>query len=132
MSIGDRRLPGQSPLFLNAPRSAEYARADGGDRSGRRPRSVCFGAARRGPARHSRTVVGGVGCAAEAKPHIAWRLRAAERVEAAYGPSPNLVVLAVPATALTSSARACAGELGICRRCAEAIRAPAYVATVWV
>ena len=36
-----------------------------------------------------------VGSAAEATPHVAWRLRAAQRVNAAYGPSPNLAVVAV-------------------------------------
>ena len=40
-------------------------------------------------------MVGGVGSAAEATPHVAWRLRAAERVAAAYGPAPNLAVVAV-------------------------------------
>jgi len=38
--------------------------------------------------------MGGVG-SAEATPHVAWRLRAAERVAAAYGPAPNLAALAV-------------------------------------
>jgi hypothetical protein len=41
------------------------------------------------------TVVGGVGSAAEASPHVVWRLRAAQRVVAAYGPAPNLAVAAV-------------------------------------
>jgi len=40
-------------------------------------------------------VVGGVGFAAEATPHVVWRLRAAERVAVAYGPAPNLAVAAV-------------------------------------
>jgi hypothetical protein len=126
MSIGERRIPGQSPSFL-MPRAAPMcARADGGDRQvGRRDLSV-----RCGLARHSCTVVGRVGSAAEAKPHIAWRLRAADRVEAAYGPSPNLVVLAVHATPLPSSARAWPRRAVYLRRCAEAIRPPAYVATV--
>ena len=37
----------------------------------------------------------GVDSAAEATPHVAWRLRAAQRVNAAYGPSPNLAIVAV-------------------------------------
>ena len=40
-------------------------------------------------------MVGGVGFAAEATPHVVWRLRAAERVAVAYGPAPNLAVAAV-------------------------------------
>jgi len=36
-----------------------------------------------------------VGFAAEATPHVVWRLRAAERVAVAYGPAPNLAVAAV-------------------------------------
>ena len=40
-------------------------------------------------------MVGGVGSAAEATPHVEWRLRAALRVAAAYGPAPNLAVVAV-------------------------------------
>ena len=40
-------------------------------------------------------MVGGVGFAAEATPHVVSRLRAAERVAVAYGPAPNLAVVAV-------------------------------------
>jgi hypothetical protein len=40
-------------------------------------------------------VVCEVGPDVEAGPHVAWRLRTAERVQAAYGPAPNLAVVAV-------------------------------------
>lgn len=44
---------------------------------------------------HSLTVASVGSPGAEAVDHVGWRLRAAERVAAAYGLSPNLAVLAV-------------------------------------
>ena len=112
--VGERRLPSQSPLFLMpAERRCTRVQTVVIGQVGRRDLSV-----RCGLARHSCTVVGSRLCSI-GKPQVAWRLRAAERVKAAYwavtepwgsgrprqGP-PELGVCVTE------------GELCICRRCA--------------